>query len=160
MFGVFALLGGGLIGCYLFLTFVVGVYFWSEDWCVPRWILVASEKRKYLRSLSSDDRRAFLRHERRKADYFEIMGRAQIEATRRRQAVYDLTGKDPMIYDPNMWDRIQREVGLQFGIWCEKGDQWADVSRAEDCPAVPWINGGVIVEKKVAPPVWEPPKWR
>ena len=35
MFGVFALFGGALIGCWLFFKFALGMMFWAEDLAVP-----------------------------------------------------------------------------------------------------------------------------
>jgi len=155
MFGVFALFGGALIGCYLFGTFVLGIYFWSEDWCVPHWVWVSWDKRKYINSLSREDRLAFLHHERRKKDYAEIMQRALVEVNRRRQAEYDRTGVDPKSAPGRTWE-VANAVTAEWHL----DTDWEDVRRVPDCPITTLINDSFIVEKKVRKPSWEPPKWR
>jgi hypothetical protein len=128
MIGVFSLLGGALIGCYLFGSFVLGVYFWSEDWKIPQWVLVCLEKRKYLRSLSPEDRRAYLYHERRKKDHHELKNLIEIETARRCKAFYDKTGKDPNTA-PGQFNTIWSEVHAE---WNYPLRGWEDVTQAPD----------------------------
>ena len=159
MIFVWMLFAGLAIGLGFAIRIILGLLVWgsadSYEWA--RQDQIAKEKRSWLRSLSPEDREAFLLHEKRKKLYIKLREKF---ARKLNQRIL----KEFIRIKPPLKDREVLRQRIANAMWLEWDmSSWDDINMAPDCPwglEPSW--GQCPDESKYLPPkpLWTPPEWR
>ena len=158
MFGVLFLFAGLAIGLLFAGKIILGLILWgsadSYEWAKQDQI--AKEKRAWLKTLSPEDRRDYLRHEDRKRKYIKL--RAKFANELKRRILREFRRLKPTIQEREfLRQRIANALWVEWDM-----SSWDDINMAPDCPwglEPSW--GECPAESEYLPPkpLWEPPSW-